>query len=73
MCEGQILLGILSFVLYCKEFFLYGLAAMSGELGYHAARSLAGNSPDTEDAEEVEPAHAGVTAQGGLLVSRKHK
>ena len=54
MCEGKILLGILSLILYRKYRVRRLSASFTGELCYDACRLLARYGSDTEDSEKME-------------------
>lgn len=73
MCEGKILLGILSLILYSKDKVFRSLASRTGEFSYDPARRLSRNRPDPHYPEKVEAAHARISAQIILLIRRKHK
>ena len=71
MCEGKILLGILSLILYCKYRVRRLPASFARELGYNAGRLLARDGSDAEDSEEMESRHAGIPAQSHFLIGRQ--
>ena len=68
MSEGQILLGILSLILYCKDGVMRRVGAMTGEFNDHALGILTRHSAYTENTIKVESAHACMTAYSGLLI-----
>ena len=73
MCEGKILLGILSLILYRKYRVRRLSASFTGELSYDACRLLARDGSDAEDSEEMESRHAGIPAQSRFLIGRQHE
>ena len=54
MCEGKILLGILSLILYCKYRIRRLSTSFTAELRYDTRRRFARNCPHAENPEKVE-------------------
>ena len=71
--EGQILFGILSFILYCKDAVLRNICPTSGKLSHHTARGLTWNRPYPGHPVQVQAAHSGISAERSFLICRKDK